>query len=435
MAEGREELASSVRLAVTDEARLFGGGLLALAVYALWLGLSGAALTFGANALDVSLAPRPWTGGKTGLAAVALVAWVLVPAAVGAGLLVSQLTNRSGNIAQRYRYRYPAALLVPPAVLLAAAAAVTVALTRPPWPVFVVLVLAALFLLVRTIAYSYRVFSLSVPWALWVAAGLSLLALSVALLTGGAAVAGRDGFLVAVTEAFAGRLGVNGAVWLVNGRVPVAGVTLPAAVAVAVAVPAGLSVLYLLVQTLAGVVNRLRKPDVPRSELRTGQRHPDFVRPTTARAGDTTGSGPGAPGIATSSGGSGGSGGSVSGAGSGATAGSTTGSTSSASNSGSGSPGSPAGSQPDSADPGDGRTEDNPKDSPTVDTGPTDPQVTEEVSNTRVYTPPDDGDSDPSSFGADSTGSGDTTDHSCPECGHSYDPGAGFCSACGAALD
>ena len=431
MAEGREELVSSVRLAVTDEARLFGGALFALVVYALWVGLSGAALSFGADALDISLSPQPWTGAKTGLAAVALVAWLLVPAAVGAGLLVGQLTNESGNIAQRYRYRHPAALLVPPTVLLVVAA-VTVTLTRPSWPVFVVAVFAALFLLVRTIAYGYRVFSLSAPWALGVATGLSLLALSVALLTGGATVAGRDGYLLAVTEGLAGRFGVDNAAWLVDGGVTAAGSTLPAAVAVAVAVPAGLSALYLLVQALAGVVNRLRKPDVPRSKLRTGQRYPDFARPTTAGVGDTAGAGSGSPGIATSSGGSAGSGGSASGAGS------------TSSNPPSGSTGLPVGSQAGSADPEDpedGRAEEGADDSPTVDTGPADAQPTEDVSNTRIYTPPDD---DSSPFGGDSEGgmtddsgaeTGDAADDSCPECGQSHEPDAVFCSACGAALD
>jgi len=470
MAGRREDLVSSVRLAVTDEARLFAGGLLALVIYALWVGLSGAALSFGADALNVGLSPEPWTGAKTGLVAVALLAWVLVPAAVAARLLVGQLTNESGNVAQRYRYRYPAVLLAPPAVLLVVAAAATVGLSGPPWPVFAVLVFAALFLLVRTLAYGYRVFSLSAPRALAGAAGLSFLALSLALLTGGAVLAGRQAYLVAVTEGFAGSLGVDGAVWLVDGSVTVAGATLPAAVAVAAAVPAGLSLLYLFVQTLAGVVNRAREPDVPRSELRTGQRYPDFARPTTSGgAGESgspatsspAGSTPSASGAGSPSGTESTSGtGSTSGAGSPSASGSAGGSTA-----GSASPATPPGSSGPSpgssasgGSSGSERTADS-GDSPTVDTGPADPQVTDDVSNTRVYTPPgddgggDDGD-DPLSFGVEggdggadaevgtdsgATGSADaagaTAEDVCPECGESHDPGAVFCSACGAALE
>jgi len=148
MAGRRTDLASSFRLTVTDEARLLGGGLLALVVYAVWVGLSGAALVFGADALNVPLSPEPWTGAKTGLVTVALVSWMLVPAGVATWLLVGQLTNESGNIVQRYRYRHPGVLLAPPAVLLAVAPAATVGLPGPPWPVFVLLVFAGLFLFV-----------------------------------------------------------------------------------------------------------------------------------------------------------------------------------------------------------------------------------------------------------------------------------------------
>jgi hypothetical protein len=463
MAGRREDLVSSFRLAVTEEARLFGAGLLALVVYGLWVGLSGAALTFAADALEVGLSPQPWTDAKTALAAVAVLAWVLVPAAVAAWLLVGQLTNESGNIAQRYRYRHPGVLLAPPAALLAVALVATVALAGPPWPVFIVLVFAALFLLARTIAYGYRVFSLSAPRVLAAATGLSGLALAVALLTGGATVAGREDYLGAVTEGFTGAVGADAAAWIVSGSVTVAGVTLPAAVAAAVGVPAGLSVFYLMVQTLAGVVNRVREPDVPRSELRTGQRYPDLARPTTSRAGGAGGSG--TSGASSSPRASESStaptpAGAGSGSGSGSAASSTTGSTSSASPSGSRS--SPPDQSPDPATPGEtkgGGAGSGSDDSPTVDTGPADPQVTDDVSNTRVYTPPDDGGDegeDPLSSGTDlgdesdgadtdvetgdstgpsPTGSTATADDVCPECGGSHDPGAVFCPACGAALE
>ncbi len=441
MAGQREKLVSSFRLAASEEGRVFGGGLLALVVYALWVGLSGAALTFAADALNVSLSPQPWSNAQTGIVAVTLAAWVLVPAVLAAGLLIGQLTNTSGNIAQRYRYDHPAVLLAPPAILLVAAVAATVALDGPPWPVFVVLVFAALFLLVRTVAYGYRVFSLSLPRTLATVAALSFLSLAVALLTGAAVLAGRQEYLVAVTEGVAGSVGVDGAVWLVGGSVTVAGVTLPAAVAVAVALPVGLSVLYLLVQTFASVVNRTREPDVPRSELRTGQRYPEFTRPTTTRKGTPGGSSSGPGATATSSSASTNSTGSAS-----------SGSSQGPSSSPMDPPQGPAGSAES------GRAVDSTDDSPTIDTGPADPQVTDDVSNTRVYTPPGDEDGeDPLSSGADpgaesngagtdggltggsATGTSDaattTGNNVCPDCGESPDPDAVFCSACGAALE
>ena len=442
MAGRREELVSSLRLAAREEGRVFGGGLLALASYALWVGLSGAALTFAADALNVSLSPQPWSDAKTGIVAVALVAWVLAPALLATRLLIGQLTNTSGNIAQRYRYDHPAVLLAPSAVLLVVAVAATVALDGPPWPVFVVLVFAALFLLVRTVAYGYRVFSLSVPWALASAAALSFLSLAVALLTGGAVLAGRQEYLVSVTEGVVGTLGVGGAVWVADGGVTVAGATLPAAVTVAVAVPVGLSVLYLVVQTLASVVNRTREPEVPRSELRTGQRYPEFTRPTTTVKGTAGGSSSGARSTAPSSSVSTDSTGSP-------TSGSSQGPSSSPTDPSPGTAGSAAAE----------RAGDSTDDSPTVDTGPADPQVTDDVSNTRVYTPPGDDDDgeDPLSSGAgpgaESKGAGTdggstgssaagasdaaptTENDACPECGESQDPDAVFCSACGAALE
>jgi MFS family permease len=422
----REDVVSSFRLAVTDEARLFGGGLAALVGYALWVGLSGAALTFGADALNVSLSPTPWSGLKTGLVAAA---WLVVPAAVGAWLLVGHLTNASGNLAQRYRYRHPAALLVPPVVLLLAAAVASLALAGPPWPLFAALVFGGLFLVVRVVAYGYRVFSLSTPRALGVLAGLSLLPVAVGLLTGGAVIAGRQAYLVDVLDGFGGAVGAPGLTWVAEGSVTVAGASLPAAVVAATTGPVGLSVAYLALQTVASLVARVRNPEVSRGELRTGQRYPDFARPTAGGTSATVGQ-PAAT------------------AGSGAD---DPASPDSSDDAGSGASNTPVPETSDSADAepeAEGEGDDAAvQEGPTVDTGATQgSDLDDSVSNTRVYTPPggDDADDDPLSLeeddetpvidfeepAVDAQESGE-----CPSCGEDNDPDAAFCTTCGEALE
>jgi len=128
------------------------------------------------------------------------------------------------------------------------------------------------------------VFALSAPRVLQGVVFLAALALAAALLTGGAVLAGREAYLVAVVASAGEAAGVPGLGSLVGGRVGAAGVSLPTVVAAAVAGTVGLPALYVLAQTAAAGIARLREPDVPRARLRTGQRHPEFARPTTGAA-------------------------------------------------------------------------------------------------------------------------------------------------------
>jgi len=415
----RQEVTSSALLVVSEELRLFAEVGVAVLAYAIWVGLTGAALSFGADAATVSLSPTPWTETNTAVVALVAVAWLVAPAALSARLLVDRLTNESDNLSQHYRFRHPGALLVPPATLFVAVGGAVVALDPAPWPLLVGLVAVSTFVLVRTVTYGYRVFALSAPRVLQAIAFVAALVLAAALLTGAVVVAGREAFLVAVLSGFGDAVDVAGLEFIVAGRVVVragtASAGLPAVVAAAVAATVGLSALYLLVQTVAAIVARLRKPDVPRARLRTGQHHPEFARPTTETAGSTPSS-------------------------------STTPATSAALDGGSktqsGDAGSDVSASGDTPAADSTLTEDRPPDtgdwSPAAGDADGEAMV-DETNRTKVYTPPDNSEVD-SGGGPDGEAGGETagaagTD-ACPACEESLDPDAdyGFCPACGKQL-
>jgi hypothetical protein len=426
----RQDVASSVRLAVSGELRLFAEIGVAVLAYAIWVGLTGAALSFGADAATLSLSPTPWTETNTVVVAVVAVAWLVVPAALAARLLVDLLTNESDNLSQQYRFHHPSALLVPPAALFVAAGVAVVALDPAPWPLLVGLVAVSTFVLVRTVAYSYRVFALSAPRVLQAIVFVAALVLAAALLTGAAVAAGREAFLAAVLSGFGDAVDLAGLGFLVDGRVVVrvgtASAGLPAVVAAAVAATVGLAALYLVVQTVAAGVARLREPDVPRARLRTGQRHPEFARSTT----DTKRSGPSSP------------------------------ATSAALDGGSKTGDDDVSAPADTPASGDASASgDTPAEggSPAAGDAEGDEEMIDEARRTKVYTPPEDTDAD-SRSGPDGEGGGETggaagadewagpdetaempteiiTD-ACPACEESLDPDAdyGFCPACGEQL-
>jgi hypothetical protein len=402
-----DDLVASFRLAVTDERRLFGAGLLAVLAWGLWVAATGAALTFLADAVGLGLSPEPWTGGFTAVVAVALLLWVVLPSALAVRLLADRLTNHSDNLAQHYRYRHPGALLAPPIALLAVAAGAVAALD-PPWPAYPVLAFGALFLLVRTLAYSYRVFALSAPRVVLAAVGLTAPLLAVALITGGAIAAGRGPFLTAVADGFGRAVGVGGLGRVLTAPVTVAGVAMPTVLVAAVAVPVGLSAAYLAGQTAASLAARIREPTVRRSALRTGQRYPAFAQPAAGRdggtaAGDGSGSDDpsGADGPADTAGGAGNS----NTVGTGADPDPRDGSASAADEPAAG------------GDPGEGAA------------------MAENVSNTRVYSPPEGFDADGGADGgSDAAGDTAVASGNCPACGGTHDGSVSFCPDCGEPL-
>ncbi len=272
------DLRTSVVLPVGPEARLLAGGLLAVGVYLVWLVLSALVVFAVAASAGYSLG-GPWAAGETGLALVVLVLWVLGPAWVGTRLLVGELTNDGGNLRSHYRVEFPAMLVVPPLVLFGVLFFAGVTLGDFPAPLIGALVAAGLFVLVRTVAFSYRVFSLSAPRTLRAFVSESACLLAVTILAAFAGLVGRGEAVTAAARAIDGALGTAAVVSLVTGTRDIAGAPAPTLPALAAVFPVVLSLAYVLGQTVVGLTARARDVTVARSAVRVDQRYPAFARP------------------------------------------------------------------------------------------------------------------------------------------------------------
>jgi|GEM_PF-1144158 len=434
----RRELARSVGLLAGPERWLFAGLLGGGAGYLVWLAGTGVAVSRGAQALFGpgppvdSVSAGSWSSEATALAVVFALLWVVAPAALAVRFVVGNLTNIRGNIDQPYRMDRPLVLLVVPLVALGVAVGVGVARGAVSAPVLVLVGVANALLLVRTVAYGYRVYAFSRPWLL---RGLLFVAAAVAAL----AVVSEAGSLTGQTDLVTAAAERYGVADLAFGEVSTGGYTatkLPLAAALA---PGALALAYLVAQLLASLAVRIRRPDVPRSAIRAGQRYPAVVQPGTTRRlamGTGTGTGPG-PGASADADGASTSDAGASGAdvddtddaddtpGDGADTGSATG---------------------DGADTGDGP-------------GGADASPDDRMGQTRVFTPPDDaevaadGDSSPGDGTAETAGGsseavdgeatnvvggdGAVKNELCPICGATYeaDPDRTNCPNCNALLD
>ncbi|QLH79392.1 hypothetical protein HZS55_19745 [Halosimplex rubrum] len=270
----RRELGRSVRL-LADEERWFFLGLVAGAAgYLIWLAGTGVAVSQVADLVVGAYTVDPWSTEAVGLAATFAVLWVLVPSAVAVRYVVGNLTNLRGNVEQCYRFDHPLVALVPPLVLLAAAVAVGAARGAVTWYVLALLAVANTLLLVRTVAYGYRVYSFSAPRLLQALVFVSAVVATTATVSRAASLGGQT----ALVEAAAARYGVGEAVF---GEVTLAGLTAPLLPLAAVATPAALALAYVWIQLFASLVVRIRRPDVPRTAIRAGQRYPQVVQPGT----------------------------------------------------------------------------------------------------------------------------------------------------------
>ena len=197
---------------------------------------------------------------------------MVLPSVVAVRYVVGHLTNLRGNVEQCYRFERPLVLLGPPAVFLLGALGVA-AVRGPVGPVTLIALGAAnIVLLVRTMAYGYRVYSLSVPRGLQALLFLATVAVSLGVVSRTASLAGQE----ALVESTASRYGLGGDVALGSVSVPLLGL-------VAATAPGIVAVSYVWVQVFASLVVRIRRPDVPRSTIRAGQRYPQVVRPGTDR--------------------------------------------------------------------------------------------------------------------------------------------------------
>lgn len=270
---GRRELADSFRLLATDERWLATDLLVGVVALAVWVAGTGALATQAAGAAGIALGVG--TDGAPSTLAVGLFAglWLVVPAAALVVRLRQRTLNLRGNVEQHYRFDHPAALLVPPAPLVAVVVGVAVTSTVPSWVVALLAVPVGLFALVRTLAFSYRVYGFSRPLLVQVGTFATSVAAFGGALAAVATVAGRG-------EVVRQSLDVLGLSAALAGGVEVG------PVAVAWPVPAALSTValaaaYVLVQSVVAAVVRLVKPSVDRSTMRTGQRYPPFLEAAT----------------------------------------------------------------------------------------------------------------------------------------------------------
>ncbi|ELZ25717.1 hypothetical protein C475_09669 [Halosimplex carlsbadense 2-9-1] len=394
----RRELGRSVRLLADEERWLFLGLLAGAGGYLIWLAGTGVAVSQVADLVVGAYAVDPWSTEAAGLAVTFAVLWVLVPSAVAVRYVVGNLTNLRGNVEQCYRFDRPLVALVPPLVLLGVAVAVGAARGAATWDVLALLAVANTLLLVRTVAYGYRVYSFSTPRLLQALVFASAVVATTAIVSRVASLGGQT----ALVEAAAARYGVSDVVF---GEVARAGFTAPLLPLAAVATPAALALAYVWIQLFASLVVRIRRPDVPRSAIRAGQRYPQVVQPGTS---DRLAMGTASEAESGSDPGSGSPGGEAQTAGSdGASSGGSTADT--ASNAGG-----PATDASESAD--------------------ADEESVEPAGQTRVFSPPEDAEVP----GADA-GSGGTAvkNEFCPICGETYaaEPDRTNCPNCNAVLD
>jgi len=268
----RRALSDSFRLATNGEQWFLLDLCLAVIGFVGWVAATGALAALGAEEAGVSLAIERGSNRTLGLLAGAVVGWIVIPAAAGTWRLRDRVTNVSGNVESHYRFDDPAALLVPPAVLVVVAAGATAAAPLK-WPALAVAFVAGAYLLVRTMAYSYRVFSFSHPAFVHLGSFLTLLLYATAGVVQLASVVDQRAMVVDA----AAILGLPVAVYGTTGAGPITVSTLLTAAAVA---PVVVSLVYVLVQSLVAAYVVRAEPTVDRGSLRAGQRNP--FQPTAA---------------------------------------------------------------------------------------------------------------------------------------------------------
>ncbi|MEF8854136.1 MAG: hypothetical protein V5A24_01365 [Haloarculaceae archaeon] len=273
------QLWQSIRIAYSDERWLLAG-LVAVAIgYPIWVGVTGIAVLVMGDFVGVSLSLDPWTAQTSALAVVLAAFWVVAPGAVATHLVVERLRNPNDNIKTCYRLRHPLALFLLPVIFLVLGVGITVATGSVLGEA--VLVLGSMYLAIRAAAYAHRVFALSFPLLAEAILFLALSGFGIFLLATGSIGAGRKQVVVDVAPGIAALVGAPALANYADGVVALGSVDL-SMLAATVVVPALLPTLaYVALQIGVSVVQRLRKPNVKRSSLRTGQRYPVFAHPTT----------------------------------------------------------------------------------------------------------------------------------------------------------
>ena len=227
----------------------YGGWVLATGLLMETLGLEGTVL---ATIEGVAVSMRT---------ALAAGVWLVGPSLATVVLLNRRLRNSYGNLVDAYRLDHPSLLLAIPGSVLLGCLLLTVTLGQRR-PLTVVALFGTVHLVVRTVAYGHRVYTLSVPPLLSVLVFVSAASLG-------------TGWLIQPVNAPGGSSTLSP--WLARAGVgPVAetalqltGVQPSQATPLFIAVPGVLASAYLLFQLLAGTVVRIRAP------LSNPQRRPD----------------------------------------------------------------------------------------------------------------------------------------------------------------
>lgn len=281
----RRELAESFRLFASEEQWLLRDVLVGVVALVVWVAGTGALATQIASAFGVPLGLGSGETPSTIAIAVFGALWVLVPAIAVVVRLRHRMLNLRGNVEQYYRLEHPAALLAPPALFLVAVVGIAASLGTFPWYFPLVMIPVGLTFLVRTLAFSYRVYSFSHPLLVQVLLAVSTVVLLASTFAALGTAMGRPSLVTQVL------LAAGLPTWS-TGAVSLQGVIV-SGLAAAALLPVILATGYVLVQTVVALGVRLLKPDVDRSKIRTGQRYPSFLPKatpvqTTAVSGDTT---------------------------------------------------------------------------------------------------------------------------------------------------
>ncbi|GCF15479.1 hypothetical protein Harman_34140 [Haloarcula mannanilytica] len=272
MERGRlgSELRESAAL-LRAETWLFVGMGLAWVAYGGWVIATGRVL--GALGLD---GPVFSTGGALSFCTVLAVGlWLVGPGLVSVALINRRLRNRHGNLVGAYRLDHPSLLLAVPGCVLLGCLLLRVILGQ--WlPLTVLAVVGSVHLVVRTVAYGHRVYTLSSPPFLSLLVFVSAVSFGVAWLVHAMTEPGLSPW---IADAGVGPV--------VETMLQLFGLPAAQVGAVCIAVPGVLASVYLLVQLLAGAVVRARAP-LANPQRRPDQRFPIMPPVDSPRDADET---------------------------------------------------------------------------------------------------------------------------------------------------
>jgi hypothetical protein len=203
--------------------------------------------------------------------------WLFGPSLATVVLVNRRLRNSYRNLVDAYRLDHPSLLLAIPGSVLLGCLLLSVTLGQRR-PLTVVALFGTVHLVVRTVAYGHRVYTLSVPRLLSLLVFVSAAALGTGWLTQPVIAPGVSSSL----SPWLARAGVGP---VAETALQLTGVQPSQATPLFIAVPGVLASVYLLFQLLAGTVVRIRAP-LSNPQRRPDQRFPIMPPVGGSRNGD-----------------------------------------------------------------------------------------------------------------------------------------------------